>query len=376
MKYVDMHCDTITVLYQNNGDLLRNELHNDLNKMKKGECLLQNFAVFTDIAEKDSSFTEASIRYYYEQLEKYPELIRPVYRYDDIEKNEKDGCISALLTLEEGSVIDNDLHKLDHFYDEGVRMITLTWNYPNGIGFPNFSMQDGDYEDLLYHINEKDGLTPFGIEYVRRMEELGIIVDVSHLSDRGFYDVLKYTTKPFVASHSCARALCGVARNLTKETLEAVADCGFIRRGENLLIIAKTGCGKTFLACAIGHQACRLGMKVLYLGMNHFVHQLKSAITQGITEEFLEKLNKNDLIILDDFALHPIDENTRLALLTLLDDRYEKKSVIITSQLPYDKWYEYIGQTTVADAILDRIQHSSHLIRLEGQSMRENRKKL
>ena len=169
---------------------------------------------------------------------------------------------------------------------------------------------------------------------------------------------------------------CGVARNLKKETLEAVADCGFIRRGENLLIIAKTGCGKTFLACAIGHQACRLGMKVLYLGMNHFVHQLKSAITQGITEEFLEKLNKNDLIILDDFALHPIDENTRLALLTLLDDRYEKKSVIITSQLPYDKWYEYIGQTTVADAILDRIQHSSHLIRLEGQSMRENRKKL
>ena len=131
-------------------------------------------------------------------------------------------------------------------------------------------------------------------------------------------------------------------------------------------LIARTGCGKTFLACAIGHQACRLGMKVLYLGMNHFVHQLKSATTQGITEGGLEKLNKNDLIILDDFALRPIDENTRLALLTLLDDRYEKKSVIITSQLPYDKWYEYIGQTTVADAILDRIQHSSHLIRLEG----------
>ena len=226
MKYVDMHCDTITVLYQNNGDLLRNELHNDLNKMKKGECLLQNFAVFTDIAKKDSSFTEASIRYYYEQLEKYPELIRPVYRYEDIEKNEKDGCISALLTLEEGSVIDNDLQKLDHFYDEGVRMITLTWNYPNGIGFPNFSMQDGDYEDLLYHINEKDGLTPFGIEYVRRMEELGIIVDVSHLSDRGFYDVLEYTTKPFVASHSCARALCGVARNLSDDMIEKLAQRG------------------------------------------------------------------------------------------------------------------------------------------------------
>ena len=116
--------------------------------------------------------------------------------------------------------------------------------------------------------------------------------------------------------------------------------------------------------------------KVFYLSMNHFVHQLKSANTKGITEEFFEKLNKYNLLIFDDFALHPIDESTRLALLTLLDDRYEKKSVIITSQLPYDKWYDYIGQTTVADAILDRIQHSSHLIRLEGQSMRENRKKL
>lgn len=170
--------------------------------------------------------------------------------------------------------------------------------------------------------------------------------------------------------------ICSTARNLTKETLEAISDCGFVRRGENLLIIAKTGCGKTYLSNAIGYQACRLGLKVLYLSMNHFVHQLKGAITQGVTEEFFDKLNKYDLLIFDDFALHPIDEPTRLALLTLLDDRYEKKSVIITSQLPYDKWYEYIGQTTVADAILDRIQHSSHLIRLEGQSMRENRKKL
>ena len=110
--------------------------------------------------------------------------------------------------------------------------------------------------------------------------------------------------------------------------------------------------------------------------MNYFVHQLKCANTQSVTKEFFEKLNKYDLLIYDDFALHSIDELTRLALLTLLDDRYEKKSLIITSQLPYDKWYDYIGQTTVADAILDCIQHSSHLIRFEGQSMRENRKKL
>ena len=194
--------------------------------------------------------------------------------------------------------------------------------------------------------------------------------EIRHRDDKRTARLLKgakLVCKPLIED-----IICSTARNLTRETLEAIADCGFVRRGENLLIIAKTGCGKTYLSNAIGYQACRLGLKVLYLSMNHFVHQLKSAITQGITEEFLEKLNK----YFDDFALHPIDESTRLALLTLLDDRYEKKSVIITSQLPYDKWYEYIGQTTVADAILDRIQHSSHLIRLEGQSMRENRKKL
>ena len=144
----------------------------------------------------------------------------------------------------------------------------------------------------------------------------------------------------------------------------------------NVLLMGPTGCGKTYLACAIGHQACRLGYKTLYLNMNHFVHQLKGAIAQGVEEDFFEKLNKNDLLIFDDFGLQPIDEASRLALLTLLEDRYERKSVIVTSQLSFDKWYDYIGQTTVADAILDRIIHSSHLIRLEGESLRKRNRKL
>ena len=201
-----------------------------------------------------------------------------------------------------------------------------------------------------------------------------IETEARHREDRKTARLLKAAKlfcKPLIED-----VICSTARNLTKETLETVAECGFIRRGENLLIIAKTGCGKTYLACAIGHQACRLGLKVLYLGMNHFVHQLKSAIAQGMTEDLFERLNKIDLLIFDDFGLHPIDESTRLALLTLLEDRYERKSVIITSQLPFDKWYDYIGQTTVADAILDRIQHTSHLIRLEGESLRKRKRKL
>ena len=226
MKYIDMHCDTITSLYSSNGSLFRNDLHIDLEKLKKGECLLQNFAIFTDISKQDSSFTRKAIDYYYKQLDLYKDLICPVYEFDDIKINEENGKISALLTLEEGSVIDNDLGNLDYYYQRGVRMITLTWNYPNGIGYPNFTYQKDTYHDILHSINEKDGLTPFGIEYVRKMEELGIIVDVSHLSDAGFYDVLKYTSKPFVASHSNARAVCPVARNLSDDMIRKLADRG------------------------------------------------------------------------------------------------------------------------------------------------------
>lgn len=226
MKYVDMHCDTATCIYEEKASLRKNHFHNDLEKMKKGECLLQNFAIFTDIRKQDSVFTRNVIDYYYEQLEENKDLIRPVYKFDDISKNEAQGCMSALLTLEEGSVIDNDLSNLKSFYDLGVRMITLTWNYPNGIGYPNFSYEKDNYHALLHNINDKDGLTDFGIEYVRRMEELGMIVDVSHLSDKGFYDVLEYTSKPFVASHSNARKIAPVARNLSDDMIIRLAQRG------------------------------------------------------------------------------------------------------------------------------------------------------
>lgn len=226
MKYIDMHCDTITALYKSNGDLLHNDLHNDLKKMKDGECMLQNFAIFTDISSEDSSFTKNSIEYYYKQLDKNKDLIRPVYTYEDILNNDRNGLISSLLTLEEGSVIDGDLSNLDWYYKQGVRMITLTWNYPNGIGHPNFVYDESQYKDRLHQINEKDGLTDFGIEYVRRMSELGIIVDVSHLSDKGFYDVLEYTNRPFVASHSNARSLCNVGRNLSDDMIRKLSDRG------------------------------------------------------------------------------------------------------------------------------------------------------
>ena len=220
-----MHCDTITRLYESKGSLYQNDLHIDINKMKKGECLLQNFAIFTSIDKQDSTFTKACIDYYYKQLEECKDYLRPVYKYEDILTNEKNGYMNAMLTLEEGSVIDNDLDNLKWYYDLGVRMITLTWNFENGIGYPNFVFSE-NYDVDMYSTNTINGLTDFGIEFVKRCEDLGIIVDVSHLSDKGFYDVLNNTTKPFVASHSSARSICGVARNLDDDMIVKLASRG------------------------------------------------------------------------------------------------------------------------------------------------------
>lgn len=166
---------------------------------------------------------------------------------------------------------------------------------------------------------------------------------------------------------------CSTARNLTHEKLDSIADCGFVRRGENLLITGLTGCGKSYLTCALGHQACTLGSKTLYLNMNRFVDVLKQSRLDGTFYQMLSRLNKNDLIILDDFGLQKMDGDTRIALLTLLEEHYEKKSMIIVSQLPLEKWYDYIAEATLADAIMDRLVNSSHHIELDGPSLRKKK---
>jgi len=167
---------------------------------------------------------------------------------------------------------------------------------------------------------------------------------------------------------------CSTARNLTEDMLAEVADCSFIRRGENLLITGLTGCGKSYLACALGHQACTLGLSTLFLSMNHFTDELTKSRLDGTYQKMLHKLDKKDLLILDDFGLQPLSQETRLALLTMLEDRYDKKSVIITSQLPVDRWYDYIAEPTLADAIMDRLINSSIHIHLEGETMRQRKK--
>lgn len=170
--------------------------------------------------------------------------------------------------------------------------------------------------------------------------------------------------------------VCSTERNLTKEQLEQIADCSFIRRAENILLTGLTGCGKSFLACAIGRQACAIGYRTEYLNMNKFIEKIGLSKIDGTFLKVISRLEKNELIILDDFGLQPLDQNSRLALLQILEERYERKSIIIASQLPVSKWYDYIGEPTLADAIMDRLVSNASHFEMKGESMRRrNREK-
>jgi DNA replication protein DnaC len=164
---------------------------------------------------------------------------------------------------------------------------------------------------------------------------------------------------------------CSPSRNLSKETLLSLAECSFIDRSENILITGPTGCGKSFLACAIGRQACSLGYKSVYLGMNRFLEKITQSKLDGTYIKFLSQIEKTQLLIIDDWGLYPLDINARLALLQVLEDRYAKRSTIITSQLPVAAWYEYINEPTLADAIMDRLSGNAQRIELKGESLRK-----
>ena len=164
---------------------------------------------------------------------------------------------------------------------------------------------------------------------------------------------------------------CSPSRNLSKETLLSLAECSFIDRSENILITGPTGCGKSFLACAIGRQACSLGYKSIYIGMNRFLEKVTQSKLDGTYIKFLSQIEKTQLLIIDDWGLYPLDINSRLALLQVLEDRYAKRSTIITSQLPVAAWYEYINEPTLADAIMDRLSGNAQRIELKGESLRK-----
>lgn len=223
-----MHCDTIYEILEAKKrnetiSLLNGELMVNLEKMKSSGYSVQNFALYVEQEQGVSSFEKVQrlLQVFNEQMEQHADDIAQVTTVDEILENERAGKMSALLTIEGGESCEGNMENLRYFYQQGVRMMTLTWNFSNEIGYPNFQREEE------WNIpDSKNGLTELGIQMVEEMEHLGMIVDVSHLSDAGFYDVLKYTKMPFVASHSNARSVCPHVRNLTDDMIRKIAERG------------------------------------------------------------------------------------------------------------------------------------------------------
>lgn len=163
------------------------------------------------------------------------------------------------------------------------------------------------------------------------------------------------------------------ARGIDKSLLASLATGDYLSKGESVLITGSTGCGKSFLSSALGHQACIQGHKVAYFNTQKLLLKTKMARLEGTIYKFFEKLAKTDLLILDDFGLIHLEKQQQMDFMELIEDRHGKASTIIASQLPMASWYEVIGEETIADAILDRLVHSSYRIEIKGESMRKKK---
>lgn len=228
MKYIDMHCDTLlTIPDDGSHELLleNNKASVDFKRLKASNAMAQFFAIFLLTEEifqilnkrvmADDEYIKNSVGILKDAVKSNSDIINMAYGYDDLIKNDKEGKISAFLTIEDGRSATS-LDKVKEYYNMGIRLIGLTWNDENCMGFPN-----SDDKVIM-----SKGLKDYGKEVVKYMNDIGIIVDVSHLSDGGFYDVAKISKKPFVASHSNARSISPHKRNLTDDMLKIIGNKG------------------------------------------------------------------------------------------------------------------------------------------------------
>ncbi|MDL2272586.1 membrane dipeptidase [Desulfovibrio sp. OttesenSCG-928-I05] len=309
MKLIDLHCDTAMKLLRDpEVSLARNDFSIDLEKLDKVHSLAQVFALYVD-KEKYSSCLQTGrdmLARLKGELEKNADQIAWAGNGAAIRANEKSGKKTALIAIEEGGVLEGTMESLHEFFEGGVRFITLTWNYPNEIGFPH-GEEHGH-----------KGLTPFGIELLGEMDRLGVIADVSHLSEGGFWDVVKHCKGAFMATHSNCRALKGHSRNLHDEQIKALADKGGVMGisvVKNFLMEGDDDGRLDAMVAHIKHAHKIGGLDVLAMGtdfdgtatnhelqyiddLNKLEPKLREA---GYTEDQLEKIYwRNALRVIDE----------------------------------------------------------------------------
>lgn len=307
MRIIDMHCDTVMALMKGEDCLRESKNMIDLKKMHEGDYMLQCFAMFVPYVsrnneEKYSPFEVCNkmIDKYYLEIEKNKDLIAPAFTYQDIENNIKNNKMTALLTIEEGGVCLGNIEFLRNFYRLGVRMMCLTWNFKNEIASPNIDYFKIDKETIKKEgvkPNTEDGLTEFGIEVVKEMNKLGMVIDCSHLGDKGFYDVIKYSSKPIVCSHSCSRTVCNHVRNMTDDMLYKLKENGgvvginychaFIKEDESIASVEDVVRHIVYIRDLIGIDYIGLGSDFDGIGNENI--ELKDASMMGKLIEELKR---------------------------------------------------------------------------------------
>ncbi|WP_324825743.1 dipeptidase [Sinanaerobacter sp. ZZT-01] len=292
MRMIDLHCDTLLNCYRDGQcELLDNPGHISLRKMKEGGALAQFFAIYISRNEMKTmdpyEIFQEVYKVYQIELEKNKDLILPAYCAADIQKNIELNKMSALLSIEDGVVLSDQMERVEEFYQKGVRLLTLTWNFENTIGFP--CSKDEKAHQM--------GLKPFGIHVVEEMNRLGMLIDVSHLSEGGFYDVAKYSKKPFVASHSCARALCNHQRNLTDEQLKTLGEKGGVVGVNFCASFLKEGASRSMIDDIVAHtvyMADKAGVESIGFGSDF----------DGIDDELEMKDYSGYLMLLNALSKH------------------------------------------------------------------------
>lgn len=219
MKFIDLHCDTASKIFYENLNIKNERCKANINNLRKGESLGQVFAFFIDQKLNNDPYDEFIKLYnnFIKEIKENSNEIEIVRNLEELNNAEKEGKIGAFLSIEEGEVIKGNIDNLRKVYDMGVRILTITWNYKNQLGYPNKNYTHRDKR-----------LTEKGIEIIEECEDLGIIPDSSHLSDAGFYDLIKVCKKPFIASHSNARAITNHPRNLDDHMIKSLAEKGGI----------------------------------------------------------------------------------------------------------------------------------------------------